>query len=79
MRGRTGLILMLTFNVFVFTKAYQVTDDACTFECNTDTYQCKAVGKTQFWGFNCNDRDCREVLHTFFLILSFIYKMFKGL
>merc|ERR1712150_347026 len=60
MRGRTGLILMLAFNVFVLTKAYQVTDDACTFECNTDTYQCKAVGQTQFWGFNCNDRDCRE-------------------
>ena len=70
MIGRTGLILMLAFNAFVFTKAYLVTKpgvgviEVCQYECNPDG-SCESVGKSTAWGVKCPGGSCSEVLYIY--------------
>ena len=73
MRGTAGLILMLAFNAFVFTKAYRATaklnNFVCQYECNIDTGYCTVIGQSSGWGWKCPA--CSEV-STLYFVLFFI-------
>ena len=68
MRGRTGLILILAFNAFVFTKAYiataKVNDFTCLYGCNPDNGDCWSIGQSSGWGWKCPN--CKQVLYILF-------------